>query len=102
MDVVAYPLSAQREMTVILAALAALKKGDGTVRLPADWSGLSGKVAETFNDVVDLNQRMAEELARVSLVVGKEGKVKQRGSLGDVRGFWKSSIDSVNALIDDL
>ena len=96
MDVLERPVAAQRDMTMILAALAALKKGDGSVRLPAEWTGLPGKVAEAFNDVVELNQRMAEELARLSLVVGKEGKVKQRGSLGDVRGFWKSSIDSVN------
>jgi HAMP domain-containing protein/signal transduction histidine kinase/DNA-binding response OmpR family regulator len=102
MDVLERPVAAQRDMTMILAALSALKKGDGSVRLPAEWTGLPGKVAEAFNDVVELNQRMAEELARLSLVVGKEGKVKQRGSLGDVRGFWKSSIDSVNLLIDDL
>ena len=102
MELLERPVVAERDMTMILAALTALKKGDGSVRLPAEWTGLPGKVAEAFNDVVELNQRMAEELARLSVVVGKEGKVKQRGSLGDVRGFWKSSIDSVNALIDDL
>jgi HAMP domain-containing protein/signal transduction histidine kinase/DNA-binding response OmpR family regulator len=96
------PVTSERGMPLILEALIALKKGDASVRLPAEWTGLPGKVAEAFNDVVELNQRMADELARLSVVVGKEGKVKQRGSLGDVRGLWKSSIDSVNALIDDL
>ena len=59
MHVLERPIAAQRDMTMILAALAALKKGDGSVRLPAEWTGLPGKVAEAFNDVVELNQRMA-------------------------------------------
>src|SRR5262249_62395987 len=42
------------------------------------------------------------ELARLSRVVGKEGKISQRASLGDVSGSWAASIASVNELIDDL
>jgi HAMP domain-containing protein len=34
--------------------------------------------------------------------VGKEGRLSQRLSLGDVDGFWRESVDSVNELIDDL
>ena len=33
---------------------------------------------------------------------GKEGKLSQRLSLGDVGGFWGQSVQSVNNLIDDL
>jgi len=40
----------------IAVALAALKKGDNTVRLPLDWTGLPGKLSETFNEVVELNE----------------------------------------------
>src|SRR5262249_19756298 len=61
------------DTSVLLTALSALKKGDFTVRLPMDWTGLAGKVADAFNDVVELNQRMARELDRLSRVVGKEG-----------------------------
>src|ERR1700680_2041746 len=86
----------------ILAALSALKRGDASVRLPLDWPGALGRVADVFNDVVDRNQRMAQELDRLSRVVGSEGKLAQRGSLGDVTGFWRDSIDAVNQLIDDL
>ena len=81
----------QREARQLLSAFTALKNGDGSVRLPLEWTGMQGKVAETFNDVVDLNERMAEELARLRQRVGKEGKLKQRASLGDVRGFWQDS-----------
>src|SRR5262249_26453888 len=86
----------------LLKALSALKKGDYSVRLPLDWGGLSGKVAEPFNDVAELNERMAKELERLGRVVGKEGKLSQRGHIGDVGGFWRDAIDSVNALITDL
>src|SRR5207253_2509545 len=67
-----------------------------------EWTGMHGKIAETLNDVLELNGRMAEELARLRTKVGKEGKLKQRGYIGDVRGFWRDSIVSVNLLIDDL
>ncbi len=91
-----------QELTSLLTALTALRKGDATVRLPLHWQGVAGKVADVFNDVVELNASMADELARLSQVVGKEGKLKQRASLGETRGFWGESIESVNALIDDL
>ncbi len=86
----------------LLDALTALRRGDFTTRLPVAWIGVAGKVADTFNDVVELNQRMARELDRLSRVVGKEGRITQRASLGDVSGSWADSICSVNDLIGDL
>jgi HAMP domain-containing protein/signal transduction histidine kinase/DNA-binding response OmpR family regulator len=91
-----------QEARTLLAALIALKQGDSSVRLPVEWTGMQGKLAETFNDVVDLNERMAEELQRLRQKVGKEGKLKQRAAMSDVRGFWRDQIHYVNALIDDL
>ena len=93
---------AAAETRALLSALTALKQGDSSVRLPVEWSGLHGKLAETFNEVVELNERMAEELSRLRQKVGKEGKLKQRADIGDVRGFWRHSIGCVNSLIDDL
>src|SRR5205085_2204887 len=90
------------DASALLTALIALKKGDFSVRLPVEWTGVAGKVADTFNEVVELNQRMATELDRLSRVVGKEGKITQRASLGDVSGSWAAAIDSVNDLISDL
>ena len=90
------------ELVALLAALTELKKGRQGVRLPADWTGVAGKVADAFNEVVEQNERMSSELARLSRTVGKEGKLGQRLSLGDVRGFWAESVESVNELIDDL
>ena len=90
------------EMSALLNALVALKRGNTGVRLPFDWTGIAGKVADAFNDVVALNERMSSDLAHMSQVVGKEGKLSQRFALGDVSGFWRASVQSVNDLIDDL
>src|SRR5689334_3247789 len=90
------------DLPVLLNAMSALKRGDFTVRLPHDWTGAAGKVADAFNEVIELNERMASELERMGRVVGKEGKLTQRASVGDVRGSWADSIDSVNELINDL
>ncbi len=98
----ASPVLGTGEARILLSALLALKQGDSSVRLPMEWTGVQGKLAEAFNDVVELNGRMAEELERLREKVGKEGKLKQRADIGDVRGFWRSSIDCVNELIDDL
>ena len=86
----------------LLDAFVKLKQGDFSIRLPRDWTGVAGKVTDTFNEVVELNQRMARELDRLSRVVGKEGKLSQRATLGDVSGSWAEAIDSVNELINDL
>src|SRR5678816_1544018 len=90
------------ELAALLAALNGLRKGDAGVRLPLHWTGIAGRVADAFNDVVEQNVGMAEELARLRQVVGKEGKLKQRASLRASRGFWGESIDHINSLIDDL
>jgi signal transduction histidine kinase/HAMP domain-containing protein/DNA-binding response OmpR family regulator len=90
------------ETSQILAALIALKRGNSDVRLPEEWPGQSGRIAEAFNEVVELNVRTARELARLNQVVGREGKLRHRASLGNVSGFWYDSIENINALIDDL
>src|SRR6266550_247263 len=86
----------------MLTVLTAFKKGDFTVRLPLDWNGTAGKIADAFNDVVERNERMSKELERISRAVGKEGRISQRASMGEVTGTWAHSIASVNTLIGDL
>ena len=59
-------------------------------------------MAETFNEVVELNERMATETDRVSRAVAKEGKLNQRVNIGDATGEWARQIAAINALITDL
>src|SRR5262245_4578949 len=50
----------------LLTALTAFKEGDFSYRLPGSWVGVEGKIADTFNDIIERNQRMVVELARLS------------------------------------
>ena len=81
MTVLEHSRNSNAQLTALLGALTALKRGDTSVRLPLAWGGLNGKVAEAFNDVVELNERMSDELKRLSRTVGKEGKLRQRALL---------------------
>src|SRR5258706_12304569 len=81
---------------LLLASLTALKKGDFSVRLPLEWTGAAGKIADAFNDVVETNQRIAEELQRLSHAVGQEGRISERIPPMDVRGAWQSDINAIN------
>jgi len=90
------------ELKQLLAALTAFKRGNFSVRLPEDWTGVAGKVADTFNEVIALNERMSREFERIAQVVGKEGRIGQRASLGAVSEGWADSVGCVNALIGDL
>src|SRR4051795_11152946 len=89
--------------SMLLHVLIAFKKGDFSVRLPSDLEGIDGKIADAFNEAIELNERMAGELERLSRVGGKEGKLSSRANIGgEVTGAWKDSVNSVNVLISDL
>ena len=72
----------------LLTALQAVRVGDFSVRMSGDRLGIEGKVADTFNEIVAANQRMAQQLERVGQRVGKEGKTKQRVRFGISSGAW--------------
>ncbi len=86
----------------LLSALQAMRVGDFSVRLSGDRTGIEGKIADTFNEIVAANQRMAQQLERVGQRVGKEGRTQQRVRFGLSSGAWAEMESSVNTLIDDL
>jgi HAMP domain-containing protein/signal transduction histidine kinase/DNA-binding response OmpR family regulator len=86
----------------MLAALRAFRRGDFSVRLPTDLSGLDGELAEAFNDAVDLNDRISKEFERLGDVVGRQGKINQRAQLPGAVGSWAASVEAVNSLITDM
>ena len=73
--------SSANEMAAVLSALNALKRGNSSVRLPAEWTGLAGKVAEVFNDVVEQNQQVALASDGHGFHEAR-GESRQRGSSG--------------------
>ena len=89
------------DASALLTALIALKKGDFSVRLPVEWTGVAGKVADSFNDVVELNDRMTKEFERLGETVGRQGKINHRARLPAAQGSWAASVDAVNTLIAD-
>ncbi len=86
----------------ILAAIIAFRDGHFSERLPTDWAGTEGRIAEAFNETIAQEERISREVARLSVTVGKEGRVKQRMSVPGVVGGWADTIDSLNVLLDDL
>jgi HAMP domain-containing protein len=86
----------------ILKALRRLKRGDFTARMPLDLTGVDGEIAEAFNSVADLDELLVSELQKLGTVVGREGKITYRATLGDAAGAWATAIDSVNGLVGDL
>src|ERR1700692_3762423 len=93
---------ASGELAAILASLQTMRDGDFSVRLPGAWTGLPGKIADTFNEIVAANQHMANELKRVGQVVGKEGRTRERTSFHESKGAWGEMEGSVNTLVEDL
>jgi methyl-accepting chemotaxis protein len=95
-------LAAVLDAKQVLATLLALRKGDFSVRLPVDKTGMAGKIADVLNEVIELQERLTREIDRINVVVGKEGKINQRASLGGAGGGWQAAVDSMNSLIGDL
>ncbi|HEX3429241.1 MAG TPA: HAMP domain-containing protein, partial [Rhizomicrobium sp.] len=90
------------ELHELLHALQAVKTGDFSVRMAGHETGLFGKIADTFNEIVANNQRMAEQLEHVGQLVGREGQTRHRVKLGSISGSWGAMEGSINQLIDDL
>jgi HAMP domain-containing protein/CheY-like chemotaxis protein/signal transduction histidine kinase len=93
---------ASPELSVILTTLVSMRDGDFSVRLPDSWTGMAGKLADTFNEIVAANQQMAHELKRVGQAVGKEGRTRERIRFHESRGAWGEMETSVNTLVEDL
>jgi HAMP domain-containing protein/CheY-like chemotaxis protein len=86
----------------LLVALRAFREGDFSIRLPIHRSGLEGDIANAFNDVVELNERMSKEIERLRHLVGRQGKIGHRAKLPSATGSWAANIDMVNDLIGDM
>src|SRR4051794_41677408 len=92
----------EESLEEVVRALAAACEGDFSVRLPARRRDVVGELQGRVNELVGQNRRMAKELARVARVIGRDGRMTERAVLPGVYGEWADSIESVNALIDDL
>lgn len=94
--------SGQIDAKVLLPVLEAYHKGDFSVRMPNDWDGMAGKVADRMNDIIEMAQATADEFDRVAALVGKQGRIDERVRLPMVRGSWQKLVAASNSLTNDL
>ncbi len=94
--------AAQMEIEALVEVLKAVKAGDFEARLPYNRNGILSRAGELVNDIVGLNEHLAGELTRVGRIVGREGRMAERASMGPAKGAWASSANAVNQLIGDL
>jgi len=92
----------ESDLKILLATLKSLKKGDFSVRMPSDWTGLTGKIADTLNEIIEINEQITASITSVSREVGREGRLSEHAVLPNVSGGWATTVKSVNTLIDDL
>lgn len=93
---------AQLDPRQILNSLKAFRRGDFSVRIDNVYEGIDSDIADTFNQIVELNDQVTREFERLSRVVGKDGRIGERGHVRNATGSWESSVRSVNDLIEDM
>ncbi|HEY0744843.1 MAG TPA: HAMP domain-containing protein, partial [Chryseosolibacter sp.] len=96
------PLNGFLDSRELLRVLTEVKSGNFSARMPFDQIGLSGKVCDTLNEIIALNEKMMNEFTRAGQIIGKQGKLNQRIEIPSAKGSWGAGVDSINGLISDL
>ena len=86
----------------LLKVLMEVKNGNFGVRMPIDEIGLNGKICDTMNEIITLNERMMIEFTKAGQIIGKQGKLTQRIEVPNAKGSWGTGVESLNTLISDL
>ncbi len=87
----------------LLRILSEIRHGNFSVRMPIDKLGINGKICDTLNDIISLNEILVEELTVARNTIGKQGRLNHRVELPKyARGSWNAGVDSINSLISDL
>ncbi len=86
----------------LLKVLMEVKNGNFSVRMPIDEVGINGKICDTLNDIISLNERMMFEFTKAGNIIGKQGKLTQRIEVPNAKGSWGTGVESLNTLISDL
>jgi hypothetical protein len=76
----------------LLRILSEVKNGNFNVRMPIDLIGIDGKICDTLNDIIYLNEKLMEELTRAGKTIGKQGKLNHRVELPFAKGSWNTGL----------
>jgi HAMP domain-containing protein/signal transduction histidine kinase/CheY-like chemotaxis protein len=86
----------------LLWVLTEVRNGNFSVRMPIDQVGVRGKICDTLNEIISLNEEMMKEFTKAGNTVGKQGKLTQRIEVPNAKGSWSTGVDSLNTLVSDL
>ncbi|GGH80820.1 HAMP domain-containing protein/signal transduction histidine kinase/CheY-like chemotaxis protein [Filimonas zeae] len=102
-DAVRKPLSDELDTNELLQVLLEVKNGNFSARMPGSNIGLSGKICDTVNEIIALNELLVEELMIARNTIGKQGKLNHRVEMPrSARGSWNVAVGAINTLISDL
>src|SRR5262245_58604357 len=93
---------AASDLEPLLEALRAASRGEPGVKLDARRRGLVGQLNKAFNELTQTRERTTDEIVRVATAIGREGRLTERAEIKNAGGSWRTSLDAVNAMIDDL
>jgi hypothetical protein len=63
-------------VTNCLRLLLEVKEGNFSVRMPGDKLGISGKICDTLNGIIQLNEALVEELTKARNTIGSKRTFK--------------------------
>ncbi|HEV2480903.1 MAG TPA: HAMP domain-containing protein [Puia sp.] len=86
----------------LLRILLQVRNGNFSVRMPIGEVGVKGRIYDTLNEIISLNEEMMREFTKAGNTIGKQGKLTQRIEVPNAKGSWATGVDSLNALISDL
>jgi HAMP domain-containing protein/signal transduction histidine kinase/CheY-like chemotaxis protein len=86
----------------LLKVLTALKNGNFSNKLPIDKEGVTGKIYDTINEIIDFNNETIKQFKRVENVLGIKGNLNERIEVIEGKGKWTEGLNSLNSLIADL
>ncbi len=86
-----------------LRFLSEMRNGNFSVRLPVEHMGLDGKICDTMNEIISLNEALMLELTKAGNIIGRQGNLTHRIMLPRIAGGqWSDGVDSINELISNL
>ncbi|MBI3558156.1 MAG: HAMP domain-containing protein, partial [Deltaproteobacteria bacterium] len=96
-------LSEKEQMRVFLQTIKSVRQGNFAARMPTTGEGFYSDAGEILNEIFELYETMTTEFVRVGKIVGEEGDMTERVSMGSVnKGAWATSVNSINSLIGNL
>src|ERR1700741_3400407 len=82
------------DLKELLRVLSLVKNGKLDVRMPVTQAGINGRICEVLNDIIEMNERLVDEISSAEITIGKRGNLSKRIELPDAKGEWASGVNS--------